>query len=442
VTKPTLPMVAALAAVCVSWAPAAAQDAHYWNYGYGPIGQLTEGALVGGVGDLSAVFYNPAACALLDEPRIVLTLNSVELASIDVPGAAGEGLDVDQLIFDIVPAMVAGHVGRHDDGGSHFAFAFLARHDSDFDLGYGAARVSGSTPDAAAGYGRFRQRLVEYWLGGSWSHRVSPRASVGVSPFVAYRAQRSRRSLSLEEAAGGETRAFFVGAENEYTHVRVLAKLGLAWRPGRWELGATVTTPGLGVWGTGKSVFNATASGAVASPVLSASTQRGLEAEYRSPWSAAAGATRRWADTAVHATVEWFSSVDPYDVLAPEPAPVAGRPETIPLTYEGAARSVVNVGVGVERRLSDTVVLYGAAARNSSAHVDGTDSFASWDLDDVTAGVTLDRGSRTLALGVGYARGSDSLPQLVAPPGESAPPPRQATFSRWTISVGVSFDGR
>ena len=84
--RPTTLLLALVAA-----APfAAAQDAHYWTYGYGPIGQLTEGTLVGGVSDLSAVFYNPGALALLDKPRFVVGLTSVELANIDVPGVAGE----------------------------------------------------------------------------------------------------------------------------------------------------------------------------------------------------------------------------------------------------------------------------------------------------------------------------------------------------------------
>src|SRR5512145_3291895 len=120
---------------------AAAQDAHYWTYGYGPIGQLTEGTLVGGVSDLSATFYNPGALALIERPRFLVGLTSVELANIDVPGAAGEGLNVDQLVFDIVPSMLAGHVGSHE-GPDHFAFAFLSRHDSDWDLGYSDVRVS------------------------------------------------------------------------------------------------------------------------------------------------------------------------------------------------------------------------------------------------------------------------------------------------------------
>ena len=140
-TRPSLPAAALLLAL--AWpAGAVAQDAHYWTYGYGPVGQLTEGTLVGGVEDLSAVYYNPGALALVDEPRFVIGLTSVELATIDVPGAAGEGLDFDQTLFDIVPSMVAGHVGESRGQADHFAFAFLARHDSDWDLGYTDVRVS------------------------------------------------------------------------------------------------------------------------------------------------------------------------------------------------------------------------------------------------------------------------------------------------------------
>jgi hypothetical protein len=182
-------------------APAGAQDAHYWTYGYGPIGQLTEGTLVGGVSDLSAVFYNPGALALLDKPRFLIGLTSVEFANIEVPGLAGEGLDADQLVFDIVPSMVAGQVGG-EDGANRFAFAFLSRHDSDWDLGLSATDVSGARPDASAGFGRVRQRLVEYWVGGTWSHRFSDRLSFGISPFLAYRAQRSRRSIEIQEVSG------------------------------------------------------------------------------------------------------------------------------------------------------------------------------------------------------------------------------------------------
>jgi translation initiation factor RLI1 len=177
-------------------------------------------------------------------------------------------------------------------------------------------------------------------VGGSWSHRFSDRLAVGLSPFFAFRGQRSRRALTLEELSGGAASASFVGLESEYNHSRLLAKAGVAWRPGRFELGATVTAPGVKLWGSGKTVFNATVAGDTANPVLSATTQKGLEANYHAPWSIAAGATWRRPRGAIHTTVEWFSSVDEYEILHPEPAPVAGSPETVPLVYRGEARRV------------------------------------------------------------------------------------------------------
>lgn len=428
---------ALLLSLSLAAAHAPAQDAHYWTYGYGPIGQLTEGTLVGGVSDLSAVYYNPGALALLDKPRFVVGLTSVELANIEVPGVAGQGLDADQLVFDIVPSIVAGQVGG-DEGADRFAFAFLSRHDSDWDLGVSRTSVS-AAPDASAGFARVRQRLVEYWVGGTWSHRVSDRLAIGISPFLAYRAQRSRRSAEYEEIAGGATRSVFVGREHEYNHGRVLAKAGLAWRPGDWQLGLNLTAPGFGVWSQGKVVWNASSTGGAASPYLSASTQKDLEVTYRPPWSVAAGATWRRGDTAIHSTAEWFSAVEAYDILAPEPAPVAGSTETVSLTYRGESDDVFCYGVGLEQRVGDRVVIYGGAAHNESAYVAERDSFAAWDLTDVTFGLTLETGRATLAFGVGYAWGGNPIPQAVVPPVQSAAPTVDAQFSRWTLSFGASF---
>ena len=438
-TRPSTPAALLLLALASS---AVAQDAHYWTYGYGPVGQLTEGTLVGGVEDVSAVYYNPGALALIEEPRFVIGLTSVELANIEVPGAAGEGLDVDQFVFDIVPSMLAGHIGENHGQADHFAFAFLSRHDSDWDMGYSNVQVSGSSPDATAGFGRSRQRLVEYWLGGSWSHRLSERLSVGLSPFFAYRAQRRRRALSREELAGETSSAVFVGREIEYNHIRLLAKAGIAWRPGRWELGANFTVPGVKLWGNGKSMFNASVSGDAGPPVLSASVQKGLEPTYHAPWSVAGGATWRRPRGAIHATVEWFSSVAAYDILEPDPAPVAGSSETIPLTYRGEADSVVCYGLGLEQHLGGRVVLYAGAAHNESAWVAERDTFAAWDLTDFTAGLTFSTGRAKVALGLGYAWGSKEVPQPLLADDTGVPATVDAKFSRWTISVGASVNGR
>jgi hypothetical protein len=432
----------AVALLLAGGAVCGAQDAHHWTYGYGPIGQLTEGTLVGGVSDLSAVYYNPGALALIDEPRFVVGLTSVELATIKVPDAAGANLNFDSSVVQLVPSMIAGHLGKNDGQQDHFAYAFLARHNTDWDLDYSNPRVSGATADATAGFGRVRERVAEYWVGGTWSHRVKKRVSFGVSPFFAYRAQRSRRSLTLEEKAAGTLRSVFVARENEYNHVHLLAKAGLAWRPGSLELGATLTTAGVGLYKTGKSVFNASVAG-TSTPTLSASTQQGLSSTFHSPWSVAGGASWRGRGTAVHTTVEWFSAVLPYAILTPEPAPVAGSAETIDLTFTGAAKSVVNFGAGLEHHLAERVTLYAGAARNRSTWRPEAETIAAWDLTDVTAGCTFERGRSRIALGVGYAWGRGELPQAITPPDpRGVVTTHTGTFSRWTFSLGASMKER
>jgi hypothetical protein len=156
----------------------------------------------------------------------------------------------------------------------------------------------------------------------------------------------------------------------------------------------------------------------------------------------AAGATRRSRRTTVHTTIEWFSSVSPYDVLQPDPAPVAGTPDTIDLTYTGAAKSVTNLALGLERALGQRFVLYAGLARNRSAYLPQRDSFASWDLTEVSAGFTFDRGGPKWALGLGYGWGSNVLPQLVTPPEATPAATRPATYSRWTISIGAEIHAR
>jgi hypothetical protein len=431
----------ATAAIVLAATLCSAQDAHYWTYGYGPIGQLTEGALVGGVSDLSAVYYNPAALALIEEPRFVLGLSSIELASIDLPGAAGSGLDFNSTVFEVVPSMVAGHLGGNEGQRDHFAYAFLSRHNTDWDLGYTSVQVSPS-PDGRASFARLRERLSEYWVGGTWSRRLRPGLSIGVSPFFAFRAQRQRRSLSVESVTASASQAAFVARETEYDHSRLLAKLALAWRPGHWELGLTATTPGLQVYRQGKVEFNASLSGANLQPLLSASTQKGLEASYHSPWSVAGGATWRGHGTAVHTTAEWFTSVAPYDILSPEPAPVAGSDATVPLTFTGSAASVVNYAVGLEQRVSERVTVYGGAARSASPWQPKSETLATWDMVDLTAGFTVRTSRSRVALGIGYGWGHGDVPSTVDPPFQPlSVETTRASFGRWTFSIGASLNG-
>jgi hypothetical protein len=113
----------------------------------------------------------------------------------------------------------------------------------------------------------------------------------------------------------------------------------------------------------------------------------------------------------------------------------------VPLVYRGEARGVVCYGLGLEQHLGDRVVLYGGAAHNESAYVAERDSFAAWDLTDLTAGLTFDTGRARLALGLGYAWGSKGCRSPYSA-GRFGFPRCVTRFSRWTFSLGAFFNSR
>ena len=273
-TKRSLAAAVLLACASSGRRPPSAQDAHYWTYGYGPVGQLTEGTLVGGVNDLSAVYYNPGALALLDEPRFVINLTSIELANIDVPDAAGQNLDFEQLVFDIVPAMVAFKSGPTPGGQSLRGRAALASR-----LGLRPRlrddAVSGASTRGSAGFGRYRQRAGRV-LGRR--HLVAPRVralSVGVSPFVRYRGQRSRRALDPRGARRASAVSSVVRRHRERVQPRPPPREDRR-RLATRSVGARRDgdAPGVKVWGNGKSSFNASRPASRVTPLLSARSRR------------------------------------------------------------------------------------------------------------------------------------------------------------------------
>jgi serine/threonine-protein kinase len=111
------------------------------------------------------------------------------------------------------------------------------------------------------------------------------------------------------------------------------------------------------------------------------------------------------------------------------------------------AKSVVNFGLGYERKVSDRFSFYGAlttdrtfADKNDSAG----NSLSTWDIYHGTAGVSLVVKSMKLTMGGAYSFGSDarSIPTLIVPPG-GAPvlisAPLDVKYSRLRVLVGFDF---
>ena len=418
-----------------------AQDAHYWSLHYGPIGQLLGGTTVGGVNDLSATFYNPGALALIEEPRFLLSFDTFQISSLKVENGAGEGLDLTDTKIRSIPRIIAGDFGLDALGDDRLAYSVITRQQAEFNF----QTAGNDIPPLPAENGRsalvrLDQSLTEYWAGGTWARKFNDKLGLGASMYFAVRGQRIRSEVIAQSVTAETSRAFIFTDDYSYNHLRLLWKLGVAYRDGPLQLGATITTPGLGLAGWGSATLNTATIGTNIEASLAGDVQKGLSSDFRSPTSVAGGASYRWNRTRVHVSSEWFNGVGSFKVLDPEPAPIVGTEETIPLTLTRKTESIVNYGIGIEHTFeARDYGLYASLTRDNSAwNPESLDAISVWDLTHLRFGLTLGAGQSQWAVGLGYAWGGGDVTRL-EPPGPGAGGTTRAEFGRLNIFVALAF---
>ena len=224
--------------------------------------------------------------------------------------------------------------------------------------------------------------MKETWGGLTLSRRLSDRLGLGATVFGIHRGQRTRweQSLQIAYPDGGGVSTLAID-DYDYSHWRVLAKVGLAWEGDTTRLGLAVTTPSAGLFGSGKAGFTRSATGVDADgdgepdTLLSNGLDEDLDGYYASPWAIAAGGAWRRGSYQLHASAEWFAPVHRFAVLQGSTTLEGSRS----ILFQDL-RSVFNAGVGVEywlggksadqgRRFGGTAI-YGAFATDFSASPD------------------------------------------------------------------------
>jgi hypothetical protein len=408
--------------------PAAAQDANYWSIAYGPVAQLVGGQVIGSSRDLSATFYNPGAMALQDRIPFLLSTESFQLETLSVsPTADTELFDVSSSRFGTAPSLVAGVLPRWFGEDTRLAWSFLTRQELETRLGQRLSNPIDQPGFSSVAESYYDQDINESWGGLTVSHQVAAAWGIGLTAYGVYRSQRSRNELSILGAAdsGGALNVLGV-TEFNYHHTRLLAKLGVAYDNGGVQLGLSVTTPGLGLFGSGKVGFTRALSGidangdGAADPArLESRTEEDLGTTYKSSWAVGAGGAWKRNATRFHVSAEWFAPVDRFTVLA-----LPTQETTVPVALTQELAGVVNVGLGVEHELENQVAVYGAFRTDFSASVGDSTvniSVSDWDLYHLSTGVSFHIGDSQFTLGATASFGGQTRPPALPFPAESLP---------------------
>ena len=393
--------------------PAAAQDSQWWTNQYGNRARLLGGAVIGSSRDLSAVYYNPGGLAVVEEPDALLTGYVFELDNVKYKDVLFEDTELSSTRFDGVAGLIAGQIPFSFLGKSKLAYSYLTRHNLEYRFSEGGTAPGDSFP-GLEGFATvsvaldYDTRLREYWGGLTWSTPLD-RYGIGVSLFVANRSQRFRYGTSLTGTR--EDDAVSTLSRNRaysYYDWRLLSKIGFSTSFDRWNVGLTVTTPSLHLFGSGDISYEGL--GILSDlEIVTNSFQDGLSTGYASSWAIGAGGEYIGGNWNAHIAAEWFDRVD-VTVLDAEPF----RSQTdstilIDPNVTNVMKGLLNVAVGYEYQFSDT---YGGYATfytdwTGSEVGDGSATTTTpWNLWTFGLGAIFSVGRSEFTTGLTYKFGS------------------------------------
>lgn len=430
-------------------AASSAQDAHYWTDQFGARATLLGGVVIGSKTDLSNVYYNPGAIALIPDPSLHLGSGAFEFTRIGIGNAAADGKDISTLVTRSVPSLFAVSFGSKWRAGHDFAFSVLTRRDFDLrlDTAYIASRDAAGGPpgqEHIAGEGIAQHSVRDTWVGISWSHSPRSGLGVGVTQFVAVQSQNTRGQSVIQAVdSGGTGGAAVLIHDISFWNVRLLWKAGLLLERPRWTAGLTVTTPSLDVVGSGKITYNESLV-LPASSVLGADYQEGVDAHNRSPLSIGLGGSRRLGNTTIHVSGEWFDRVREYRVLDTAPWNHQTGGDVREHSIVNRLNDVFNFGVGVEHAFRPQRKVYVSfiTDRSAAEEKEREDiSISTWNIYHVSAGGELGFSFVDLTFGASFGFGSSEVDlQDLGDPGlENGQQSFDVTYRRLKVLIGLVF---
>lgn len=413
-----------------------AQDNNQWSQQFGTRSALMGGAVVGGVRDPSATFYNPGALGFINNASLSVSANAYQLEQLTVENGAGTGSDLESSELNVVPILVSGVYIPEKDSRHVFGYSILTKEKTEFRFSDRFTTTSDVLQSQFApgledyiGQLNVDGNTKETWGNLSYSYRLLDNLSIGLGNYIAYRSESFNYS-SLQRAVNKDNpNVLSIGTVDEsrvfdYDNARLLWKAGVAAEYGSVKLGLTATSPSVNIYGDGTVGGDFTITGVDPSgsgvPIsfVADDRQENLDANIDSPASVAWGA--EWAVNPTNrlaTSVEWFGGVGKYTVIKPRaedfvlPIGAASNltSDTL-LRVNDAADSIVNVAAAYQhdfdQKYSGILGFY--TDFETRQPIDNVRGVSAWDIYNVSVG-GIRRGEHSdFSLGLVYSFGGTS----------------------------------
>lgn len=432
-----------------------AQDTHYWTYQYGTRAVLLGGQVIGSILDISGIYYNPGGLGLLEDPETLLAAKVFHWPRYSIEGLAGTNRSVTSSIFDTAPGIVAGLLKFSWLKDHRIGYSIISRQSVDMRFSTTVVASGDAIPDYSgnesiiAGF-QLNEKLSEPWWGLTWAYKINDSFGIGISNYVSFRSHRANfQVVGQSLAPNGELAMFVDSISYDYRNYRLLWKIGGAFNLGRIQLGLTLTTPSIELYGTGAAGINKTITGTdldkdgTKDTIVIADYQEGLDSDFPTPFVLGIGATYKLAITKLeiinlYASAEWYSGIRKFDVIKTKEfvGQSDGKTYRTEITHE--LDDVLNYGLGIEYVFNKNITLYGSITTDFSARKPGSDtnlSVTDWDIYHLSTGATFRVKNTEWTLGLGYAWGDRKKRRT-----DSLDPEVENKFKWYLNNVNFKYD--
>jgi len=427
-------IIVALFVACFSLT---AQDYHYWSEQFGAKSDLLGGAVIAGVRDNSALYYNPGAIGFIEGNSISVTATIYKFQRTKIRNGVGEGLDFHYNRYAYYPQLISGMIDAFKDDRFKMSYTLLSRYNSRMRFNKRAkTEIEFTEPSPGTEYylGTFEytNEFTEQWGGVGLGYRISDNFSIGITTFVSYRYQTYRNSISATGIPVIDSTYYIASlASNQdvlFVNWKLFWKIGVAWDWGKWKLGITLLTPSLNIYGDADvqqdfasynlGTFYGTGQNI---DFIATDRQEYLWMHYKSPLSIGLGLKHVAKRAEVEISMEYFFSIAEYEMINAEASPVI-YPKNIYndaigdikfVSVRGWANDVFNIAIGWKQELNEKFDLLTGFRTDFNNFRDQDRELEegfimkgrTWDIYHLSVGSTMKFGQSEITAGFQYIFG-------------------------------------
>ncbi|MCX6281237.1 MAG: hypothetical protein NTU51_04685 [Bacteroidetes bacterium] len=451
---------------------AISQENHYWSQQFGAVSTLMGNAVIAGTRDNSAAFYNPGAIAFIEYPNLSVDGNVYRLDKITMNDGAGPGINLNSAQMNIYPQILSGMINYIKVPRLKFCYSILTRNFTNILMSSRYSKpvpdASGTEPNKYLGELDFVNQINEQWFGVCASYKANGKLGIGVSLFCTYRGQTTGITHNVRETSSADTLSSLVVSNSsesvKYMALGILAKIGLAYETGRWKFGVSLTTPSIGIYGSGSAkreetgFYSGSSSAEQKTTYMIVAENTSAHARYYHPLALGFGIEYHSPKTRIAVSAEYYSKISSYYIMQPGneafvyPSSIrdsSGISRKIDqyLYMGAAAKPVFNVGIGFNQALGKKFNLIMGAHTDYSSYTPPDEinelipKTGSWDLYYVSTGLSYHNVRQTLTLGFsyGFSPVKEIQPIVIVSPGGDMSSKSDVFAQSFGIVLGYTY---